>query len=89
MKKFMIPIALIVMGTGVAFATNAKKSGSGSQTGYRLVSLGGGMFTCDPDKQCTDVTLGPICTWSVDNSTPLNKLESPTSCVVPLHEIIP
>ena len=87
MKKFMIPIALIIMGTGVAFATNAKKSGS--QTGYRLVNVGGGMFTCDPDKQCTDVTLGPICTWSVDNSTPLNKLESPTSCVVPLHEIIP
>lgn len=87
MKKVMIPAAVILFGTGVALATNTSNS-KAIFTGYRLVNTGEG-FECDPDKSCTDVDTGAICTWSVDNTTPLHRLEGPSMCVQTLYEIVP
>ncbi|MBV6880458.1 DUF6520 family protein [Epilithonimonas ginsengisoli] len=87
MKKVMISAVVILFGTGAAFATNYKST-KAIFTGYRLVNSGGEL-QCEPDKNCTDVDTGAICTWSSDNATPLHRLESPSMCVQTLYEINP
>ncbi|REC60144.1 hypothetical protein DRF65_22605 [Chryseobacterium pennae] len=91
MRKFIFPVALVLLGTGSAFATKvAKENKKAIVQGYRVVNLGGGQFSCvNAEKDCSDVNQGPVCTWSVDGSTPLQSLVSPTMCGITLHEIQP
>ncbi|WP_312304001.1 DUF6520 family protein [Chryseobacterium sp.] len=91
MRKFIFPVALVLLGTGSAFATKvAKENKKAIAPGYRVVNLGGGQFSCvNAEKDCSDVNQGPICTWAVDGTTPLQSLVSPTMCGITLHEIQP
>lgn len=91
MKKFIFPVALILFGTGSAFATKVVNENTKAiKKGYRVVNLGGGQFSClNTGKDCSDINAGPVCTWSVDGTTPLQNLVSPTMCGATLHEIQP
>lgn len=91
MKKFIFPVAMILLGTGSAFATKVvNEKTKANVPGYRVVNLGSGQFSCvDAGKKCSDINTGPICTWSIDGTTPLQSLVSPTMCGTTLHEIQP
>lgn len=90
MRKFIFPVALVLLGTGSAFATKvAKENKKAIVPGYRVVNLGGGQFSCeDAGKDCSNVNEGPICTWT-DGVTQLKTQVSPTMCGITLHEIQP
>ncbi|MGX9986855.1 DUF6520 family protein [Soonwooa purpurea] len=87
MKRFIIPSLVLLLGSGAAFAMQSQ-SNKATHIGYRLINQDG-EFTCEPDKNCTDINNGVICTWSGDGATPLRKAESPTMCVQTLYEILP
>lgn len=86
MKKFIIPAAVIFMGTGAAFATKVdQKNAKAVFDGYLQINEGG-QFTCEnTGKQCSDED-GPTCVWAVDGVTPLRKIGA-TMCGATLHEI--
>ncbi|AZA47067.1 hypothetical protein EG346_02130 [Chryseobacterium carnipullorum] len=89
MKKFIFPVALVLLGTGSAFATKvAKENKKAIVAGYRLVNNGNGTFSClNAEKDCSDENVGPVCTWTSDPSVQLRELVSPTMCGTLLHEI--
>ncbi len=81
MKKFLLPAAIILMGTGAAFATNyAEANGrKASVDAYRIDNVTG---TCvDAEQQCS-TDAGLPCVWTGDNSTQLvEKIsDNPTMC---------
>ncbi|ANF50316.1 hypothetical protein A0O34_07215 [Chryseobacterium glaciei] len=90
MRKFFLPAVIVLIGAGTAFASHlAKNNSKAIVAGYRIVSLGGGQFSCEnADKDCSDVETGPICTWS-DGLTSLKQFDTPTMCGETLHEIEP
>lgn len=83
----MIPAAVILLGTGAAFATKAnQEKARATFDGYLRIDEGGGQFRCEnTGKQCTDED-GPTCVWAVDGVTPLRKVGG-TMCGATLHEI--
>ncbi len=89
MKKFLIPVVLILVGTGSALATNvAKKTSKALVPAYRIVSVAGGQFQCqNADQQCSDVNNGIVCKWEVDGTTDLHNEGSGTMCGSELFEI--
>ena len=74
MKRFMIPAAVILLGTGAAFATKVSNNNAKAIfDGYLRIDEGNGQFRCEnTGKQCTDED-GPTCVWAVDGVTPLRK----------------
>lgn len=61
MKKFILPVVLVMMGTGAAFATNSAKVREGNsspQPGYRYNSTLG---VCEMKAECT-TDQGDVCT---------------------------
>lgn len=82
MKKLIIPVILVCLGTGAAFATNANssKKGTTSISGYRQINVGPSETAClDVRQTCSDVE-GDICTWNADNATPLYEFDNPSMC---------
>lgn len=79
MKKFILPVAVVLMAAGAAFATNVAKSGNKSLVdAYRIDAITG---DCIRVQQQCETTPGLTCTWSVDGSTPLHQLNpSETMC---------
>jgi hypothetical protein len=85
LKKVLLPVAIILIGTAAAFATNAKKSTGNSLTpGY---SFDNSTSKCVQKRtDCSPV--GVIsCTWTdnYNESHDLYKLNG-TSCVQALYE---
>lgn len=79
MKKLMIPVALVLMGTGAAFATNAA---NGSKTmispTYRVDENSG--LCVQVNQTCSEIP-GDVCTWSGDGVSVLHDAPvSPTEC---------
>ncbi|WP_374362333.1 DUF6520 family protein [Cloacibacterium sp.] len=87
MKRFMIPAAVILLGTGAAFATKVSNNNAKAIfDGYLRIDEGNGQFRCEnTGKQCTDED-GPTCVWAVDGVTPLRKAGG-TMCGATLNEI--
>ncbi|SHL80251.1 DUF6520 family protein [Chryseobacterium polytrichastri] len=75
MKKFILPVAVILMGAGAAFATKVTTSNRAIVAGYRIDSVNG---QCIKENQCSTIP-GETCLWSADNATPLHQL-SETMC---------
>lgn len=75
----MIAVALVLMGTGAAFATKAAKENAAMISPvYRIDSASG---LCEQVNQtCSDIQ-GDVCTWAVDGTTALHDAPtSPTEC---------
>jgi len=81
MKKLIIPVILVSLGTGAAFATSAKSNDiKAPATAYRVVEVGPNQTICvDAQQTCSDQH-GPICTWSADPSVQLHRFDTPTMC---------
>ncbi|WP_312921750.1 DUF6520 family protein [Empedobacter brevis] len=85
LKQIILPAVIVLMGTGVAFATNqAKKENATNKMGYYFDEE---TVECIPKAECSDVP-GQLCTWTDEDnvSHQLNEL-SETSCVTPLYRI--
>ena len=61
MKKFLIPAALVIMGTGGALASNIESSSKVITIGYRVGNFG--EPTCVAVKNCETVNTGILCTY--------------------------
>ncbi|WP_412468740.1 DUF6520 family protein [Pedobacter sp. KLB.chiD] len=84
MKRMIIPVAIVLMGAGAAFATKAAKNAQVNVDAYRIDGAGQCVFA---DQQCS--TSGTeACTWAGDNSTPLSDAPiSATMCGDPLFKV--
>ncbi|MBT2559833.1 hypothetical protein J7E50_18080 [Pedobacter sp. ISL-68] len=70
MKKFIFPVAVILMGAGAAFATKAGTSKNVLIDAYRIDAVSGKCINAE--QQCS--TLGnETCTWTADSVTPLHE----------------
>lgn len=75
MKKLILPVALVVTAAGGAFATQANTAKDATIVpAYRMDPESG--LCVSADQVCTTIR-GPVCTWNVDNATPLH--DSPVS----------
>lgn len=64
MKKFkqaLLPVVIVLMGIGAAFASNAAKSSGSSEPGYYFDSSQSRCIS--PNVQCSS-TPGDLCTWT-------------------------
>lgn len=81
MKKLMIPVVTVLLGTGAAFATNAAKSNSARAIvdAYRIDAVTGECLNAQ--QQCNTVGTAP-CVWSGDSSSSLHEKisDNPTMC---------
>lgn len=86
MKKFFIPVALIIMGTGAALASS--NSAKSVVNGFRIG--GAGEAPCvDTPKDCETTNTGVICTY-VEGTTSHNlKQLNGSMCALDLYEIQP
>ena len=86
MKKFFIPVALIIMGTGAAFASS--NSATTVVNGFRIGNAGEAPCVEVP-KDCETINTGVVCTyddgWTTHNLKQLNG----SMCVQDLYEIQP
>lgn len=80
MKKLILPVAVILMGAGAAFATKSGKTLI--VDGYRVDAVSG---QCIKENKCSTIP-GETCVWSVDGATPLHEL-SETMCGDELFKI--
>ena len=89
MKNLIIPVILLIAGTGGALATTSDiQKTKTSVTGYRLVVVDNEQTLCvTANKECTDINTGVVCTWT-DSVTPLREFDTPTMCGEILHEIV-
>ncbi|MBN9312955.1 MAG: hypothetical protein BGO40_10695 [Chryseobacterium sp. 39-10] len=89
MKKIVLPVILIIVGTGSAFATMMAKKSMTAVNGYKIINTGGGQFTCeDVGQKCSTTAVGDYCRWSSDNNVILHEIDSPeTMCGDPLYEL--
>ena len=79
MKKIMVPVARILMGTGAAFASKAaKEERTMVSPTYRIDADTG--FCVAVDQPCSDIN-NVVCTWSGDGVSQLHDAPlSPTEC---------
>ena len=84
MKKLLLPAIIVAVGAGAAFAGSTMKF---NETGY-VFDEAQNLCIAD-DKMCGENDANPVCTWSVDGSTPLKRFISTTECTKVLHEILP
>lgn len=88
MKKLLIPVAVVLLGTGGAFATKIAKDSRVEVTGYRFGNVGEAPCVVTPQR-CETMNTGNLCTWTDENniSHDLKQL-SGSACGVDLYEII-
>jgi len=79
MKKLMIPAALVLLGTGAAFATKAANSNKALIIPtYRMDPESG--LCVQVGQECSTIQK-VVCRWTADGVTPLrNAPKSPTEC---------
>lgn len=78
MKKLILPAFVLLMGAGAAFATKATTSKRVLVDAYRIDAVTG---QCIKAQQQCNPTGSEVCTWSVDNLTPLHDAPiSATMC---------
>lgn len=68
MKKFLIPVTIMVMGAGAAFAGQMVKSFA-PVAGHRIGGIGE-QPCVDVSQTCSNIP-GEACIWQDDNLTPL------------------
>jgi hypothetical protein len=88
MKTFLIPVALVIMGTGGALASSVESSSSKAITiGYRVGNFG--EPTCVPVKNCETINTGVLCTYT--DATGMHNLKrmGGSQCFGELYEILP
>ncbi|MNK41009.1 hypothetical protein D3C87_596670 [compost metagenome] len=86
MKKFFIPVALIIMGTGAALASS--NSAKTVVNGFRIGNAGEAPCVETP-KDCETINTGAVCTY-VEGSASYNlKQLNGSMCVADLYEIQP
>lgn len=79
MKKLMIPVALVLMGTGAAFAGKAVNGSKDMISPTYRVDENSGLCL-EVDQTCSEMP-GDVCTWSGDGVSVLHKTQtSPTEC---------
>lgn len=81
MKKLIIPVILVSLGTGAAFATSAKSNDINAPVAaYQILELGPNQTVCvNAEQTCSDIE-GEICTWSEDENVQLHRFDTPTMC---------
>lgn len=86
MKKLILPVALVVTAAGGAFATQfSSANDAGIVPAYRIDPESG---LCMSTDQVCSTTVGAVCTWNVDNATPLHDSPvSPTECGQELFKV--
>ncbi|EJL74419.1 DUF6520 family protein [Chryseobacterium populi] len=78
MRKLILPVTIVLMGTGAAFATKMNSSKRIIVDAYRIDATSG---QCVDAKQKCSTIFSDACTWSEDNVTPLHAAPiSPTMC---------
>lgn len=78
MKKLILPVTLLLLGTGAAFATKMNNSRRVITDGYHINAVTG---QCVTDRQKCTTDPGAPCTWSEDPSVTLLAAPiSPTMC---------
>ncbi|MFP3598572.1 DUF6520 family protein [Chryseobacterium sp. SIMBA_029] len=79
MKKLMIPAALVLLGTGAAFATKAANSTKSAVIPtYRMDPESG--LCVQVGQECSTIQ-NVVCRWTADGVTPLHSAPiSPTEC---------
>ena len=79
MKKLLVPMTIIVLGTGGAFATKlANSNAKAVVNGYHIDAVSG---QCITDEQKCQTTGSQACTWSENSSVRLKDAPiSPTMC---------
>ncbi|WP_288447083.1 hypothetical protein [uncultured Chryseobacterium sp.] len=87
MKKFLIPAALVIMGTGGALASNIESSSKVVTIGYRVGNFG--EPTCVAVKNCETVNTGILCTYTDATGSHNLKRMSGSQCFGDLFEILP
>lgn len=87
-KKIALPVAILLMGAGSAYATTAFKSSKVDMQGYRFDPAAPVGEKCIlTEKQCT-TNPGDVCTWSDASGTHnLSQNIDGTSCGNQLFEI--
>lgn len=86
----ILPVVVVLLGTGSAFATKVMHRTNTIVPGYRLITNSNNELVCeDAGKECKLENDGPICTWSADPSVELKTFISPTMCGITLHEVQP
>ncbi len=75
----MIPVTLILMGTGAAFATKATKGNAALITPTYRIDPNSGL--CVAENQTCSTVESTVCKWSGDGVTPMHDApKSPTEC---------
>ncbi|MFH7018608.1 DUF6520 family protein [Flavobacterium sp. FlaQc-47] len=84
-KRFMVPLAVIILGGAGAFATTSMSTNKAveERMGYRYLSE---QEPCHEENECSTVNNNVICTSTV-GSHQLFDQQSPNSCDVPLYKI--
>lgn len=78
MKKLIFPVAVLLLGTGAAFASKMNNGKRILVDAYHIDAASG---RCITDRQQCSTTPGDPCTWSEDSTVPLfNAPVSPTMC---------
>lgn len=87
-RKFVLPVVLLTIGVGSAFATNLnKKSSKIVVQGYRFDPLATGVKCIPTDVECKTED-GPACTWNDgSNSHILYQYINDTMCGQQLSKI--
>jgi len=87
MRKIALPVAILLLGAGSAYATTALKSQAVEQQGYFYDDLAPAEKCILTEKRCT-TEVGPVCNWndgSADHE--LFQISTGTSCVNQMFEI--
>lgn len=78
MKKLILPVTLVLLGTGAAFATKMNNGKRAIVDGYHIDATSG---QCITDRQKCSNTFGEPCTWAENPSvTLLAAPVTPTMC---------
>ncbi len=78
MKKLFLPVTIMLLSAGTAFATYANDEEASMVPAYRIDPDTG---LCESAGQICSTVFGDVCTWSVDNVTPLHNAPiSATEC---------
>lgn len=83
-KKFILPVAVLLIGAGGALATSTKTTAESLvENGYHYDSLNKECIMTT--QNCTDLP-GPACTWGIGGPV-LYRFSNPTTCGVELKRL--
>lgn len=83
LKNLLLPVAVVLIGAGAAFATNAESDDRSNQNGYFVDSLSGDCI--ESPMECSTVP-GELCTWNDGSNTHALFQISGTTCQSPLYK---